>query len=165
MVRFLKGIKLIWTGESIVFTAYEKIFKQVKSIKHTIKAMSVTDNTFCAKILYAGEIRIKFWANDLSLAETREEVNDSILDFSAIISSIKLKSFSMELPPCFDLAFTEEEEVSTTSSEHDAHDGSSDDQSSEESIDEHDAHDDVESEQSIDKSDNSEIDEEKNEEM
>ena len=54
---------------------------------------------------------------------------------------------------------TEEEEASTSSSEHDAHDGSSDDQSSE-SGDEHDAHDDDESEQSIDDSDDGETDEE-----
>ena len=101
MVRYLIAIEFTWTADSPVYTAYNNFIRQIKTIKSLIKSLSKKDNTFCSKILYAGEIRVKLWANSLYLADARDEANDGILDFPTIISSIQLRSFNIELPPRF----------------------------------------------------------------
>ena len=95
------AIEFTWTADSPVYTAYNNFIRQIKTIKSLIKSLSEKDNTFCSKILYAGEIRVKLWANSLYLADSRDEANDGILDFPTIISSIQLRSFNIELPPRF----------------------------------------------------------------
>lgn len=102
-VRFQKVIKLVFTDGSIFYTSYESFVKILENEKYLIRQLFTQDAHICTKIMYAAEIRIKlFWKNCL-LAESVEDVDFSILDFIQIIHQLKLKSFHLELPMCFQI--------------------------------------------------------------
>jgi hypothetical protein len=56
---------------------------------------------FPAKFLFAMDSRFQLWLKDCRKATSQNEVNDSLINFSALISNVLFSSFHMELPPTF----------------------------------------------------------------
>ena len=99
--RYHGTMKLIFTGESILYVSYEKFLRLLKDNKALIRALLVKDPLILTKILYAAEIRIKLFFKSCIESESREDVDDSLLEFQQITTFLNLRIFHIELPPVF----------------------------------------------------------------
>ncbi len=77
------------------------LLRMMENNKSTFKARECTDDKFLAKFLFAVNLRFQLWLKDCRKATSQNEVNDSLIDFSALISNVLQSSFHMELPPTF----------------------------------------------------------------
>jgi hypothetical protein len=69
--------------------------------KSMFKSRECTDEKFPAKFLFVVDSHFQLWLKDCRKATSGNKVNDSLINFSALISNVLLSSFHMELPPTF----------------------------------------------------------------
>jgi hypothetical protein len=77
------------------------LLRMMKNNKLTFKVRERTDEKFPTKFLFAVDSRFQLWLKDCRKATSQNKVNNSLIDFSALISNVLLSSFHMELPPTF----------------------------------------------------------------
>jgi hypothetical protein len=74
----------------------------------TFKAMECLNKAFPFKILLAVYKRYLIWLKECKFSINRNEVNDSIIDFSSIVSQVMFGTFHMDLPSTFKIVAPEE---------------------------------------------------------
>lgn len=101
VLRYHGIMKLFFTSESILYVSFEKFIRSLKREKQHIRSIFVNDPSICTKILYAAEIRTKLFFKSCIECESREDVDNTLLDYDIIFSDLKLRKFHVELPPVF----------------------------------------------------------------
>eukprot|EP00956_Cyclotella_meneghiniana_P029089 scaffold69408_cov37-Cyclotella_meneghiniana.AAC.1 len=101
VIRYHGVMKLLFTSDSILYISYEKFIRSLKHEKQLIRALFVKDPTICTKISYAAEIRTKLFFRSCIESESREDVDDSFLEYDQIFTTLKLRNFHVDLPAVF----------------------------------------------------------------
>ena len=63
-----------------------------------------TDPSLIARLMYAVDNRVQLWFRYLRRATDREDINDSIINFTSIINKVVLDQFHLVLPPTFTIS-------------------------------------------------------------
>ena len=73
----------------------------IKKYKHPFKAKAIEEETFASKFVFAVDKRMQLWFESISQAKVRSDVNDSPLNFSKLVDSIRYGNFVQSLPITF----------------------------------------------------------------
>ncbi len=92
---------LIFTKESIITTKHKEFILDLKDLEEKVEEMLVSDPDACARIMYKTEIKSNLWFEECMNCDFRGDVDDSLIDFSDLIKSIRLKDIQQRLPKCF----------------------------------------------------------------
>ena len=97
-----EGLSIIIFGEeSSLSSGLKKLQQLLKPIESLLTGMIETDPNLAAEICYAVDSRTQQFLEECTNAGDRSEVDDSIVDFKDIITSIKSRTFFTRLPPTF----------------------------------------------------------------
>jgi hypothetical protein len=77
------------------------LLRMMENNKSTFKSRERTNEKIPMKFLFAVDSRFQLWLKDCRKATSQNEVNSSLINFSALISNVLLSSFHRELPPTF----------------------------------------------------------------
>ena len=104
----LDQFKNLWGLSSFFFGAKSLLPKRLSEFyeffsanKLALEGKHLSDNDYLAKVAFAVDTRVFRWLQQCSLKEDRDSIDDSIIDFSDLMKSILLNSFSQDLPPTF----------------------------------------------------------------
>jgi hypothetical protein len=65
-----------------------------------IKAIMGKDPSLIAKMLFSVDTRIQLWLSDGRTATDREEMDDSVINLTSIVTSVLTDQLVVSLPPC-----------------------------------------------------------------
>ena len=77
--------------------------------RSSFKAREHLDEEFASKFLLAVDTRFQMWLKQCRSAGNRSDVDDSIIDFSHLVSQVLFGSFHITLPPTFKMKAPTEE--------------------------------------------------------
>ena len=79
----------------------DRIIKVDQHINNNLKVHEVlqhNNKNFPAEFLFALDMRVQVWLQKCKAADHRDEVNDSIIDFSDYLNKILMRRFTIALP-------------------------------------------------------------------
>ncbi len=79
----------------------KKFIRLIEANSIFYKGCAALDNFFPSKVFWSVCTHFQLFLNNCTHAEEREDVNDSLIDFSADHRDIILDRFSTTFPPCF----------------------------------------------------------------
>eukprot|EP00956_Cyclotella_meneghiniana_P024778 scaffold50362_cov42-Cyclotella_meneghiniana.AAC.1 len=89
-------------GPNSLFVSRHKQFVScLNDLEEKVEEMLVSDVDICARIMYKVEIAINLFLEECTHCEFRGDVDDSLIDFSEILKSIRSKNLQQRLPKCF----------------------------------------------------------------
>ena len=101
-LRYFAGACRIFFGEfSVATTSINALMDAIDKHKHIFKAREAGENEFVSKFLFAVDTRMQLWLEDCSTLTSRDQVDDSTLDFTALVNSVRLGNFDAKLPSTF----------------------------------------------------------------
>jgi hypothetical protein len=77
------------------------LLRMMENNKSTLKARERTDEKFPAKFLFTVDSCFQLWLKDCRKAASQNKVNNSFINFPALISNVLLGLFHMKLPSTF----------------------------------------------------------------
>ena len=100
-LQFFTGACAIFFGEnSIPCSAISALVALVERNRLILKAREA-NKTFMSQFLFAVDTRFQLWLDDCMSAPSRNQVDDSILNFGPIIEAIRFGTFAVTLPLTF----------------------------------------------------------------
>ena len=101
-LAFIKGASSIVFGHLSVLTDNLGILeKKVNKHLTTFLGKQAADFAFSTKFLFAVDSRIQRWLRECRGATSRDEVDDSIIDFNSLIGYLLDNMFQVDLPSAF----------------------------------------------------------------
>ncbi len=101
-LHYFAGACEIFFGEFSVATASIKaLIGSVDKYKHIFKARESREIEFVSKFFYAVDTRMQTWLEECMTLTSRDQVDDSTLNFSSLVESVRFGNFDMKLPPTF----------------------------------------------------------------
>ena len=124
-VEFLRyNIKNTIGAAAFFFSENSILVRRLSQVNNHVKANLViyescqyNRKSFSTKILYALDTKIQMWLRQCESASYREDVDNSIIDFSGDLNNILMNQFSMDLPE----SIKEKFESNSKSSDEDLH--------------------------------------------
>ena len=106
----LWGLASFFFGpKSLLPKRLSEFYEFFSSHKLALEGKQLSDTNFLAKVAFAIDTRVFWWLQQCLLKEDRDSIDDSIIDFSDVMKSILLNSFTQDLPSTFH-TFDEENE-------------------------------------------------------
>eukprot|EP00956_Cyclotella_meneghiniana_P033714 scaffold98469_cov63-Cyclotella_meneghiniana.AAC.11 len=87
--------------ESLLTTKHKQFVSNLEDLEEKVEEMLVSDADICARIMYKSEILMSLFLEECTLCEYRGDVDDSLIDYSDILRSIRTKDLQQRLPKCF----------------------------------------------------------------
>jgi hypothetical protein len=101
-LRYFAGACSIFFGEfSVATSGINALIGAIDKYKHIFKAREAREKEFVSKFLFAVDTRMQLWLEECSTLTSRDQVDDSTLDFSAIVNSVRFGDFDAKLPSTF----------------------------------------------------------------
>ena len=98
ILNLTSAARFFFSDHSILVQELYKVFNHIVRNRNTYRSLFATDKNFIAMFLYAIDTRIQLWLADCERAKERDEVNDSIIDFSLILEQVVTRNFHYKLP-------------------------------------------------------------------
>ena len=100
-LSFFAGACSIFFGEhSIPCQAITALVALVERNRHILKAREA-DKKFMSQFLFAVDTRFQLWLDECMTLPCRAQVDDSMLNFSQLVESIRFGTFFIQLPSTF----------------------------------------------------------------
>ena len=100
-LQFFAGLCSIFFGEiSIPCCAISALVSLVERNRHILKAREV-DQTFMSQFLFAVDTRFQLWLDECMTLPSRNQVDDSMLNFTPLIESVRFGTLAVTLPITF----------------------------------------------------------------
>lgn len=100
-LQFFAGACTIFFGEnSIPCSAITALVALVERNRHILKARE-SNKTFMSQFLFAVDTRFQLWLDECMSLPCRTQVDDSMLNFTPIIESVRFGTFNVTLPITF----------------------------------------------------------------
>ena len=100
-LKFFAGACNIFFGKHSAATiSIKALITIIKMNKQLFKTNEVRSE-FVSEYVFAVDRRMQIWFESISNAKERSDVNDSPLNFSDLINSVKYENFFQLLPPLF----------------------------------------------------------------
>ncbi len=88
-VQMFTVAKDVFFGDlSVGSQSLRALLRMMENNKSTFKARKRTDEKFPAKFLFAVDSHFQLWLKGCRKATSQNEVNDSLINFSALISNV-----------------------------------------------------------------------------
>ncbi len=101
-IHNFKGLCVFFFGEeAMVIHELNKLLTHINSNHFIYETLAHEDDTFIAKALFSIDHNIQSWLLECETCENRCDVDDSLINFSSMTSSIKKREFRMTLPHNF----------------------------------------------------------------
>ncbi len=101
-IHNFKGLCIFFFGsEAVVIHELNKLLAHVNMNHFIYETLAYEDNTFIAKVLFSIDHNIQSWLLECETCENRCDVDNSLINFSSMTSSIKKREFRMTLPHNF----------------------------------------------------------------
>jgi hypothetical protein len=101
-LRYYAGACQIFFGEfSVATTSINALLSIIDKYKHIFKARESSETEFVSKFLFAVDQRMQLWLEECATLTSRDQVDDSTLNFSSMVDSVRFGSFDIKLPPTF----------------------------------------------------------------
>jgi hypothetical protein len=98
---FVALIEIMFGNESIVASNLKKFICLIKVNSIFYKGHAALDDFFPSKVLWSVCTHFQLFLNNCTHAEERENIHNSLINFSADHRDIILDQFGATLPPCF----------------------------------------------------------------
>jgi hypothetical protein len=99
---FEKASRIFFGDESALTDSLNQLHLEIARNKTSFKNEIAVDEFFVAKFMFAIDRRVQRWLKSCERAvNSRNEVNNSILDFKDVIEHVLNGTFSITLPPAF----------------------------------------------------------------
>jgi hypothetical protein len=98
---FTTPIEILFGKESIASKEVGKFIRLIKVNSITYKGCTALDNSFPSKVLWSVCTRFQLFLDNCTHAEEREDVVNSLINFSMDHRDIILDQFGATIPPCF----------------------------------------------------------------
>jgi hypothetical protein len=98
---FIALIKILFGEESIKASKLKKFIRLIKVNSFFYKGHTALDDFFPSKVLWSVCTHFQLFLDNCTHAEEREDVDNSLIDFSADHRDIILNQFGATLLPCF----------------------------------------------------------------
>lgn len=100
-LKFFAGLCEIFFGDlSVACCSIKALVAIVERNRHILKARE-TDKTFMSQFLFAVDTRFQLWLDECMSLPSRDQVDDTMLNFHPIIDSVRFGTFSVTLPITF----------------------------------------------------------------
>jgi hypothetical protein len=100
-LKYFAGACNIFFGEySAATTSINALITVTQKFKQTFKANKI-DNEFVSQFLFAVDKRMQMWFKSIASANDCADVDDSPLNFSSLVDSVRYGNFHQRLPPTF----------------------------------------------------------------
>jgi len=100
-LTFFAGACSIFFGEnSIPCEALTALVALVERNRHILKTRE-TDKKFMSQFLFAVDTRFQLWLDECSTLTHRDQVDDSILNFTQLVENVRFGTFFVQLPSTF----------------------------------------------------------------
>ena len=100
-LKYFRGACSIFFGStSIACTSLSALLQIVDKNKHIFKSYEI-DSEFMSKFLLAVDRRFQLWMENCMTLHARTDVEDSILNFTPLIDTVRLGIFDLRLPLTF----------------------------------------------------------------
>eukprot|EP00956_Cyclotella_meneghiniana_P011520 scaffold16181_cov47-Cyclotella_meneghiniana.AAC.1 len=86
---------------SLLVSRHKQFVSSLNDLEEKVEEMLVSDVDICARIMYKVEIAMNLFLEECTHCEFRGDVDDSLIDFSDIVKSIRSKNLQQRLPKCF----------------------------------------------------------------
>ena len=91
--------KFFLGSDSLLTEALVKVYNNIVNNRFTYKALFLQKpDTFIAMFMYAVDTRLHLWLESCESASSRDQVDDSLLDFTQILAQVRDFNFSYDLP-------------------------------------------------------------------
>lgn len=101
-LNYFSGACNIFFGEfSVATSSIQALINVVEKYKHIFKAREARETEFVSKFLFAVDTRMQLWLEECATLTSRDQVDDSTLNFSALVDSVRFGTFDVKLPPTF----------------------------------------------------------------
>ena len=101
-LKYFAGACEIFFGPNSASTASIKaLITSIDKYKPIFKAREARETIFVSKFLFAVDTRMQMWLDECMTQPARNLVDDSILNFSSLIDSVRFGNFDIALPPTF----------------------------------------------------------------
>ena len=105
-LNFFAGACSIFFGEnSIACQAVTALVALVERNRHILKTREA-DKKFMSQFLFAVDTRFQLWLDECTTLTCRNQVDDSMLNFTQLVENVRFGTFFVQLPPTF-IAATE----------------------------------------------------------
>jgi len=116
---FEKASKIFFGEESVLTDCLNQLHLEIARNKTSFKNEIAVDDFFVAKFMFAIDKRVQRWLKSCERAvNSRNEVNDNILNFDDVIKHVLNGTFTMTLPPTFSKVKMETTEKKDAESKH-----------------------------------------------
>jgi hypothetical protein len=104
-LKYFAGACDIFFGEHSAATAsLISLISVIEKYKLPFKAKAIEDGIFASKFVFAVDKRMQLWFESISQAKVGSDVDDSPLNFSGLVDSVRYGNFVQSLPPTFSKA-------------------------------------------------------------
>ena len=91
--------KFFFVIYSLLSQALIKVHNHIIQNRTTYLSLSFQDKMFISKFLFAVDTRINLWLESCEESQMRDEVDDDLINFSEILSQVRVRNFDYKLPP------------------------------------------------------------------
>jgi hypothetical protein len=98
LLNLTSASKFFFSEDSLLSSRLTQVYNHI--IRHRITYMSMAhqDKFFIAQFLFAVDTRINLWLESCESCKYRDEVDDSLIDFTEILHQVRTRNFSYKLP-------------------------------------------------------------------
>ena len=98
LLNLTSASKFFFSDDSLLSNKLTQVYNHI--IRHRITYMSMAhqDRFFIAQFLFALDTRINLWLESCESCKFRDEVDDSLIDFTEILHKVRTRNFSHKLP-------------------------------------------------------------------
>jgi hypothetical protein len=101
-LKYFSGACNIFFGEHSAATAsLISLISVIEKYKHPFKAKAIEEEIFASNLVFAVDKQMQLWFESISQAKVRSDVNDSPLNFSKLVDSVRYGNFVQSLPITF----------------------------------------------------------------
>lgn len=116
---FEKASRIFFGDDSVLTENLNQLHLEIARNKTSFKSEIAVDEFFVAKFMFAVDRRVQRWLKSCEKAvNSRNEVNDSILDFDDVIEHVLNGTFSITLPPAFSKVKADTSEIKDADGKH-----------------------------------------------
>ena len=87
--------------ESLLTVKHKNFIANLEDLDEKVEEVLVSDVDICARIMYKAEIIMNLFLEECTHCDFRGDVDDSLIEYSDIIRSIRTKDIQQRLPKCF----------------------------------------------------------------
>ena len=98
LLNLTSASKFFFSEDSLLSNRLTQVYNHMINHRITYMSMAHQDKFFIAQFLFALDTRINLWLESCESCKFRDEVDDSLIDFTEILHQVRTRNFSHKLP-------------------------------------------------------------------